>query len=299
MNNHINEQNCIPNKDDNDFYKPLFLNDSAYEYYSGNKNRNDIGQLTVWKLEDLNHDVKCIENNSRKNVTLEDKSLGNEKCGLMWKKLNDIFELNDENLKKMHDELKNALPEDKLCNMPIDINDDDCGESLKDFQLEGEYIQFGDFSNDPYKEVTTSVKENELLIDELKVQPTNKVNSDLTNYENEKIENEKSEFHDTINKNKIKSDLASSENRKIKKKQILKISKKLNKYHLKIEPTGSRNEKRKNGYNIEYVYTFGQSYRGGITCGHKNCVDSLIKIPRNRGWITDAFVRQVNNSIQI
>lgn len=306
MNNHINEQNCAPNKDDNDFYKPLFLNDSAYEYYSSNKNINDVGKLTVWKLDDLNYNDKCIENNSPKNVTLENKSSSNEKCGLIWKKLKEIVELNDEDLIKMDDKLKNVLPGNSFYNMPIDLEDDNCGKSLKDFQLEGEYIQFDNFNSyNPCEKIKTSVEKKDILIDEPEVQLINKVNSEsqnLTNYENEKIRNEKFESDDTINKNKIKSDLASSDNIKIKKKekQGFKTSKKPNKKRMNIKPNDkSNNEKRNNGYNIEYVYTYGQSYRGGIYCGHKNCVDRQIKIPKNKGWITDSFLRQVNNLIKI
>lgn len=303
MNEYTNKENCISNKDDHDFYKPLFLNNSAYEYYSGSKNADDIGPLTIWKLENVNNNDECIKNNSHENLTIEDKIACNEECIHIktLNKLRQIVEFGEKDLKDIHT-LKNVIPGDNLYNMPIDINDDNCGESLKDIQLEGEYLQIGDLnSNDPYKEIKTFVKENEQIIDEPKSQPIDKVNSDQINYENGSIKKKKIESDDSTNENKIKPELASSD--KItteKEKRALKTSKKRKKCLKKNNQTDkSNNGQRNNGYNIEYLYTYGESYRGGIYCGHKKCVDNLITIPRNKGWITDSFLNQVNDSIKI
>lgn len=297
MSNHINEY-CIPNKGENDFNTPLFLNDTSYEQYSNNKNNDDIGPLVTWKLENYNHNKKCLENNRHEKITLEDKISNNEQCVCInaWKKLEQIFELNDEDLKKMHT-LKDVFPGDNFCNLPIDLNDDNCGESLKNFQLDGEHVQLGDLnSDDLYEEIKTSVKENEPLIDESKAQPDNKVNSDLKNDENNKTKNEDSKPNDTINKNEKKTDQTIIESTKSKtKKQSLKLSKKINKRCTGMKPSDKLNcEKANNGYNIEYVYTYGEIYRGGINCGHKKCVDYMITIPKNKGWTTDSFLSQVN-----
>lgn len=44
------------------------------------------------------------------------------------------------------------------------------------------------------------------------------------------------------------------------------------------------------------MYTYGDSYRGGIQCGHKNCVDRWIPIPHNKGWITEDYIKDVCTS---
>lgn len=69
----------------------------------------------------------------------------------------------------------------------------------------------------------------------------------------------------------------------------------------KTATTSNNNNTRKERLNdaMEYVYTYGETYRGGIQCGHMYCVDPPITIPVNKGWISEEFKANVRNPIPL
>lgn len=318
MNDCINKPRCIVKKDENE-KSPIVLSNSFYKDRPKIKNNIALDQLTLWKSEKCNFNEKYNEifnmkfNEVNENIIQKEKNLNNEQCICInaWKQLKQVLDPTDEDLKKTHS-LKSIVLDDTFYSMPIDLNNDNYGENLKDFHLDGEYLftKLDELNNhnDSQNKTNTFIKEKELVINETKESPTIQSTQivDTTNKQKDTIiQNENMKTKDPLNMNTNKTiefntELHTNENIKnVNKKPYskiqLKVSKKSNKCCPVFKSNKQDNNKKKKENKMEYLYTYGELYRGGIQCGHKNCVDCFIPIARNRGWITDEYINYVSN----
>lgn len=310
MNECTKEQQHFSNQNDIE-EKPIHLSNSVYKNDCNNKKiNNSIDQLAIWRLEKCNPDnqfniFETNFNDLQENVTSEEKNTNIEQCICInaWNQLKQVFELPDEELKTIR-QLKNTIPDDTFYTMPIDLGNDDCGDNLEDFLLDGEYIFKEDDDDlnitDIKKEANTYVPEKQLVIDETKDATSNEViinNDHIQNKENINT-NTKANYMIDTNKNKnisFNSESTDKKTKSVNKKQNVK-----NVFKDTLRPVKCcgvkfkviKKEEKEN--NMKYVYTYGEHYRGGINCGHKDCVDCWIPIPRNKGWITDSFLQKVS-----
>lgn len=298
---------------DDDKVDPLFLSDCDYKYCINNKN-DFLDPMTIWNLKKCTSDDKYNTvfdinlNVPHTKTTLEEKCANYEQCICIntWNQLKQIFELTDDELKQSCSN-KYKYPEDNFSCIPNDSHNDDQGKNLENFQLDGDYM-FPDLDyNDPTDEINTPVKDRDINIDEPKEQPdqhgqTLKKTVDSIHSQNKTIQNNKINVKNTmkINENKttgfdnnIKFGNKKSVNEN-KKQNVLNTIKRTTKccstYGSNVD---NKTEKKEN--NIEYLYTFGEDYRGGINCGHKDCIDFWIPVPRHKGWISNAYVIKVSN----
>lgn len=304
---------CL-DKDENE-NKPLILDNADYNYVINDKNDNEVDRLTIWKTEKHDPNVNCnaiFDINFNENVDdAEEKNLNKEQCACInaWKQLQHSFELTDEELLRMY-QLKKTIPDDSFTFMPIDLNNDDCGEDLEDFQLDGEYLfpQLEDltreYSNDVRKiESTSSDKEKDQVVDKPKEQAVNQVKTNSVNNQMKSITNNNKYIIDTTN-NKNKSftpnthENVNTSNKKQRMGDITKVPEKEKSAKQCVELLENHNlNYSKKG--LQYLYTYGESYRGGVYTGHKNCVDCWVPIPKDKGWITDKFLSDVSSLIKL
>lgn len=318
--------NFCTHKDKNEV-KPLFINDSAYEYHSGCE-KTDADRLTVWQSEKYNQckDDKYDEifnlnfNEMNENITSKDKYSNNAQCNCInaWKQLRQVFELTDEELTKKHP-IVNTFPDDTFYNMQHDLNSDDCGDDLKDFELDGEYLYTQKDYVNPRKDnrilshsyirerSNISIKEEkkDQIVNKLEKTPvlkkksytksnrtTRKNTSDTKLYESIDKRTQKETVepdNDAKNYSQISIDKHNQQHEKIVKNHYDETK--------KINQTVSSDKKKKEKKEREYVYSYGEFYRGGTYFGHRNCLDSWIEVPSHKGWISEEYVTTVSNSI--
>lgn len=299
-------------KDENE-NQPLFLDNSDYNYVIDDKNYDEVDRFTIWKTEKYDPTVNCNAvfdvNFNEKLDNTEKKNINKEQCVCInaWKQLQHSFELTDEELLRMY-QLKKMVPDDIFTCMPIDLNNDDCGDDLEDFKLDGEYLftQSEDlnreYSNDIHMvESTTSVKGKDLAVDKPKEQAVNQVTTNPVNTQIKSVTNNNKNVIDTTNnKNKpFRPNTHENVNISNKKQRIDGSTKvpekeKSDKRCVELVENYNLNYSKK---GIQYLYTYGESYRGGIYTGHKNCADCWVPIPKDKGWITDKFLTNVSNLI--
>lgn len=300
---------------DEDENKPLILDNADYNYAINDKNNDEVDRLTIWKTEKYDPNEKCnaiFDINFNENVDdTEEKNFNKEQCVCinLWKQLQHAFELTDEELLRMY-QLKKTIPDDIFTRMPIDLNNDDCGDDLEDFQLDGEYLftQLEDltreYSNDVRKvESTSSAKGKDQVVDTPKEQAVNQITTNPVNNQVKSITNNNKNVIDTTNtKNKpyrpITHENVNTSNKKQrvdgdtkepeKEKSVKRCAELLENYNLNHSKKG-----------LQYLYTYGESYRGGVYTGHKNCVDCWVPIPKDKGWITDKFLSDVSSLIKL
>jgi len=198
--------------------------------------------------------------------------------------------------------------------MTIDLHNDKYGDDLEDFKLDGEYL-IKDLESvkydGPLKIPDTSTGENKTLVTAEPKEPPNQVKplSMATVESEEKItaavqinDFKTKDVVDTKTINTIKA-IEFNEN----DKPTVKKSKNVNKKQSVTKDAAKKrtkccsaigstvdNKREEKENNIEYVYTFGDKYRGGINCGHKNCTECWVQIPPNKGWITEEFITAVS-----
>lgn len=293
------EHHSFAKKDGNET-NPIILSESFYEYRPNSTINNNADQLVLWKLEKYNYNEKFNDifnidvNEINENVTPEEKHSNNEQCICMkaWKQLKHVFELTDEELMNIHS-IKHLVPEDKFHTMPIDLNNDDYGENLKDFHLEGEYLYINNFNDDLLMKTNKFINEKgEPIDDEPNESPIVQYPQTPISENNKKL-NLQNSYKNILNNSERSQ--SPSKNLQSKKKNILDNSKKtINSKCKDIKSTVQDNNKKEKDNNIKYDYTYGESYRGGIQCGHTNCVERRISIPSNKGWITDEYINNVS-----
>jgi len=324
------EPYCFASNDEDGRKNPLILSDSVYEH-SANTGKHDGAdeQLVVWKLENDEPDDNCNAifdtnfNGTRENaVSSEEKTYVDEEqcdCILMWRRLKRYLELTDEELKRTHPS-RYLFPEDIFTRKPIDLNNDDRDESLDDFQLDGEYLYAGlDRPNsrnvDAYNKkeaATSSAQENTrvVVMDERKRRPADvktvenpAKNKNAGNKKINKNIKETKNTHAEVANNaaivkKVPGNISTTETDYVlnnDKQQRSKFGGQMNKLYAGGRKTGADRKTTQERMNtMKYVYTYGETYRGGIQCGHSNCVESPITIPQNKGWITDDFIINVS-----
>lgn len=301
---------CFANDDKVD---PLFLGDCDYKYCINNKNEL-LEPMTIWNLKKCTSDDKYNTvfdinlNEPHTKITLEEKCANYEECICIntWNQLKQIFELTDEELKQSC-----SYPKDTFSCVPNNVHNEDQGKNLEYFQLDGDYL-FTDLDyNDPTDETNTSVKGRDINIDKPKEQPdqhgqTLKKSVDSIHSPNKTTQNNKINVKNTmeINENTIQENINTGfdSNTKFDNKKSVSENKKQNVLNTLKNPTkccstygsnvDNKTEKKEN--NMEYVYTFGEDYRGGINYGHKDCIDFWIPVPRDKGWISNAYVIKVS-----
>lgn len=310
MNDCTKEQQYWSNQNDIE-EKPIHLSNYIYTNDCNDKNiKNNIDQLTIWQLEKCYSDDKYNAvpetslNDLQEKVTLEKKNTNIEQCICInaWNQLKKVFELPDEELKTTN-QLKSTFPDDTFYTMPIDLANDDCGDNLEEFLLDGEYIfkEDGD-SNiiDLNKEAKTHVPENQLVIDKTEDEFNNDVMINHDKIQNKEIKNNNTKANYMVDTNKNKNILFNSVFSSEKFKRVNKKQNVKNIFKATLRPVkccGVKfkvTKKKEKENNIKYVYTYGDHYRGGINYGHKDCVDCCIPIPRNKGWITNSFLESVS-----
>lgn len=301
---------CFANDDKVD---PLFLGDCDYKYCINNKN-DLLNPMTIWNLKKCTSDDKYNTvfdinlNEPQTKTTLEDKCANYEECICIntWKQLKQIFELTDEELMQSCSN-KYTYPKDNSSCVLNDSHNDDQGENLEHFQLDGDYM-FTDLDyNDPTDETNISVKDKDINIDKPKEQPnqhgqTLKKTVDSIQGQNKITQNNKINVKNTMEINENTSTGFDS-NIKFDSKKSVSENNKQNILNTIKRPTkccstygsdvDNKTEKKEN--NMEYLYTFGEDYRGGVNCGHKNCIDFWIPVPRHKGWISNAYVIKVSS----
>lgn len=311
------ESRCFVNKNENEV-KPLVLGNSIYEFDAANAKTEDAHQLTVWKSAKYNHDqdgTACDANFNEpcENVNAPSAVLNDGRCDCTdaWNKLKQVFELTDEQLNAAV-ALQNTVPGELFCRMPIDFNDDDFGENLVDFRLDGERsfnsigTQSDGFNTDKPDKKAASVgnaREKGAVTNEPAVQaavkkPNADVGGTVRNKAAQPPETDRAKTTSTAdtgeNKN-IRGEIHSktaNKNRSVRK-MAKRSGKRKYKCCMPVEPA---NKDEKWGYDLKYVYTYGESYQGGINVGHKNCVDVWIPIPRHKGWISESYINTVSKT---
>lgn len=315
MNDCTNKPRCFSKKDEKR-KSPIRLSNSFYKYRPKIKN-NTADQLTLWKSEKYHFDEKYNEifntnlNEVNENIIPKDKSANAEQCNCInaWKQLKQVFEPTDEDLKRTHS-LKSMILEDTFYTMPIDLNNDNHGENLKDFHLDGEYLfkkldNSNNYNNSHNNNRNAFNNEKELVTDEPKESPIIESTQILetANKQKDTIQIENIKSIDPLNTNANKTiefniehnnENIKNTNKKTYSKNQIKAFKKSNKCCPVTKSNKLDNIKKKRENKMEYLYTYGELYRGGIQCGHKNCIDCFIPIARNRGWITDEYINYVS-----
>lgn len=302
---------CFVNRNEDDV-NPLVL--SHYDYKQDFK--NDENPPTIWNFKkcgpddefnavfDINSNQKCV------GTTPEKKNVDTT-CFYMREinKIKHLFELTEDDVEKSCP-ITYACPENDFCDMTIDLHHDQCGENLENYQLDGEYL-FNDFINRNLDRVADKCIKKNSVVDNQEKRPVQvdepgkkKNTSENKQNKNTKKETESKSIKETndIDENKLvkvdsssKLDNTGSINLK-KKKNKLKASKRSSKHCSGVESVVDNTKKEKEN-NMEYLYTYGEDYRGGISRGHKDCVDYWIPVPQDKGWISERYVKQVRDSI--
>lgn len=319
MNNLSQKQINRVGKNDDELFKPIILDSTEYELCSAYEKSKSINPFTVWGLyKELNIDDEqntMINNILDKRLSKNETSADNDKycsCINVWKKLKQVLELTDEEL-KMACQTESLFHEDVFRDLVIDLNDDDYGENLEDFKLDGEYlyeIPLSDLNSiEQYKKEEKSVPE---IKEEKKVKKNTAVRVKDQDKEfkidasksNDTINGKKTKVIDGINQNssqhsRLSQKITKVTNRNQDVKNKTKTYDKLSKRGTKIEMNEFiDNETKKIPKEIEYVYTYGEKYIGGIIIGHKNCIDSWKPLPNDKSWVTDDFLAKVSGSIR-
>lgn len=295
-------------KDENE-NEPLYIDSTDYNYVNNDKNYD---KLTIWKTEKYDQNENCnaifdIDFNEQAN--LKEKNINKEECVCInaWKQLQHSFELTDEELLRMY-QLKKTVPDDIFTYMPIDLNNDDCGDNLEDFELDGEYLftQLDDLTRESSHEVrkieSTTIKQKEQVVDKPKVQALNQETANPINNQFKSVTNNNKNINDITNiKTKPFRPNTHETTNTFNKKRVDVSTKATEKDKLTKHCAGneliSNNNMIYSKRGLQYLYTYGESYRGGIYTGHKNCVDCWVPIPKDKGWITDKFLTDVSNLI--
>lgn len=311
----MNESRCFVNNNENEA-KPMVLGNSIYAFDADNTKTEDAKQLTVWKSANYNHDqdgTACDTNFDGPcgNANAPSTGLNDGRCGCTdaWKKLKQVFELTDKELNAAV-ALQYAVPGELFCRMPLDFNDDDFGENLVDYRLDGErsFNSIGTQSDglNTDKRAAASVgnvREMGAVTDEPSAQAVGKKpNADggaaVRNKTAQPPATDRAKTYSTTDTGKIKN-IGDEINSKTanKNRTVRKMAKRSGKRKYKCcRPAEPVNKNEKWGYNLKYVYTYGESYQGGITVGHKNCVDVWIPIPRHKGWISESYINTVSKT---
>lgn len=314
MNNCVDKPCSFTDKDDNEVNLSSF---GSFDHRCLNDKKNDSNyHFTVWGLNntELGFDDKYdaifntnLSEQLRENDTSEERVIDDKNCICIdrWNQLKQVFEQTDEKI-KMTNSIENACPGGSFSNLLIDLKNDDCGENLEDFQLDGEYwcrTSFDDLSFDELnKNKTVQIKEKELTFEEPEESNVLNKETDHKNSQNRKNKKNNAKQNDSINLKTNKSNEFSdnkssishkSSDRENKKKLVVgesKASEKSFKCCTGVESTaGLNNQKEEKTNNMPYVYTYGEVYRGGIHYGHRDCIDCWIPIPRNKGWVTGQY----------
>jgi hypothetical protein len=298
---------------------PIIFRKNIYKNSNDNKNTDcSSDQLIVWQSEKNNDGYDTIFetinfNKVRKNEDSEADRLNVEQCSCK-KILDTIKEL----LKPTSDESNGTNPskktslEDIFCDLQVDPKSDYYGKDFKYYDLDEEYLNtfVREFKNNdnPKSEADAYSKEKELTIDEpveleeLQEKPKKDTKSDNKN----KIQDTKSSYihEDTVEDSiKNETDVVTNEvpvkyKQKSIKRRVGKIRKK-EKLPFKRAIYGNKsvtkkNEVQESEYDIKYLYTFGDDYRGGLKRGHEKCQDTYKGIPPNKGWITNSDLAKVS-----
>lgn len=302
---------CFANEID-DKVNPLILSDCDYKYCINNKN-DFFNPITIWNLKKCTSDDKYNTvfdinlDEPHKKTTLEEKCANHEQCICIntWNQLKQIFELTDDELKESYSN-KYTYPKDEFSSKPNDSHDDDQGTNLVDYQLDGDYM-FTDLDyKDPNNETNTSVRDRDINIDKHKKQPDQHsltLKKPVHSIHNQKktIQNNKINAKDTmdINENTTTGFDMQFVNKKSvsanKKQNVLNTIKRQSIKCCSTYGSNVDNKTKQKENNMEYLYTFGENYRGGIYCGHKDCIDFWIPVPRHKGWISNAYVIKVSS----
>jgi hypothetical protein len=314
MDNSTDQSRCMPKSE----AYPIIFRENIYKNSNDNKNTDcSSDQLIVWESEKNNDGYDMVFetinfNKVRKNEDSEANMLNVEQCSCK-KILDTIKEL----LKPTSDELNGTNPSKKLedifCDLQVDPKSDYYGKNFKYYDLNEEYLntfvrEFKN-NNNPKNEADASSEEKELTIDEpMELEELQeKPKKDDTKSDNKnKIQDIKSSYiHGDTVKDSIENetDVVTNEvqvkyKQKSTKRRVGKIRKK-GKLSFKRAMYGSKyvtknNEVQESEYDVKYLYTFGDNYRGGLKRGHEKCLDTCKGVPPNKGWITDSDLAKVN-----
>lgn len=313
MHNVTNQSTCI-NCEANP--NPIFFCESVYEQFN-NKNKTDhsTDELIVQqkrnndKSDTICNNNNCIEVQEDEFSEENRKQHGQCRCKDFIEKLKDILgnpssdEPNDRT-----DPLKNKSHEEIFYDLPIDLMSDDCGEDLKSFELDGEYYlkKYTEILKCYDNEADECPKKTELMEDnpcsELNnhLEKSEEFKSNHANYKNTTEDDVKSKAAGVNNYDdhiKIKQENA---RRRICVKKMRRKRRPLpfqNTIYCdkKLAIRNQLQENKKKGNNMTYVYTYGESYRGGIVYGHKNCLDTHSP---NESW-KNKQTNEVSNLISL
>jgi len=309
--NGTKEPGCFASKDD-DRKNPILLLGDPISGCSANNGKCDGAdeQLVVWKLKDDKlPDSSCngifdtnFNGTSENTLSSEEKTTypDEEQCDCIqaWRRLKRYLELTDEELKRAH-----TYPEDVSSGKYV--NGDDLDESAEDFQLDGEYLyaeldgsNSSDVNASSTESATSSADEaaNERRGRSADVRTINKPAKNGRNAETTgaKVAGNVVQVARNNSKNHAESALNNGKQRKSK------FGGQTDKCCAggRMAGTGPKGNTTKQRMNtMKYVYTYGETYRGGIRCGHVDCVESPFVIPQNKGWVTEDFIINASTSI--
>lgn len=326
---------CFVDKNEDEVNPLFLSDSNYYRRCPGDDKNDRPDPLTVWSLKkchsvDVYNTVFDMDLSAPQttNTGLGDKctDFGQCVCINAWTQLKQIFELTDAELEKTYS-IKYSYPEDEFCGMPINSENDGCGKSLEDFKLDGEYLfadSDGITSNDLNGGTKTSTKDvgDTAATDELEPEqkgPPVRVGRPDNNAAGSANDKKKTAKNSggaktgdvaEINKNHHgKTALVGHRDDDNAKLGDRKHARSANE-----KPYGRRktaferppvccsaygsdadNKQVEKENNMKYLYTFGEEYRGGIRCGHKDCIDCVIRVPRHKGWVSSAYVIRVRH----
>jgi len=252
-------------------------------------------------------------NNNKKEKLSTTKCQGQKHCACIdaWYHLKQIFEITNEEIDKTN-QINYIYPDDTFLNLQIDLENDECGDNLEHFRLDGDYLindlHSLNFYDKPYIIKTNEIaNENKSVLDDHKEDPIRVEQHSKITFNPEVNQNSHIKYNDTktketmdITNNKnilfnVNDKFGSKNNKNVNTTQrAFKSFKKRSKCCSTVRSSVD-NQQNKKENNIQYLYTFGELYRGGINCGHKNCIDCLVPIPQDRGWISEEYISSVSS----